>query len=89
MADNWRASGGTFKVYITFGYPEHIFRNKAGAISSKTFDLSNTEKPLLDLIFNNTMEVDDKHVVLLHSRKISGGRFYIDIDIELEANSHG
>lgn len=87
MADMWRKSGGTFRVHMTFGYPQHLFYNKAGAVSSKTFDLSNTEKPLLDLIFNRTMDVDDKHVVVLHSRKVPGSSYYIDFDIELETNT--
>jgi len=62
----------TYALELDFVYPDYIFYNKAGEISSKTFDLSNVEKLLIDLIFDKTMGVNDKYIVSLHSKKMAG-----------------
>ncbi len=83
MADDWRSKGGVFRVEFMFVHPEHIFFNKNGTISSKSFDLSNTEKLLLDVIFGKYMDVNDKNVVQLFSIKTYGPRWSIKTQIQL------
>lgn len=83
LADDWNEHGGVFKVWLTFTYPYHIFRNKQGAISSKTIDLSNCEKNLIDRIFGDQMDVNDKHIVELYSEKKDGPSYDITVKIEL------
>ena len=75
----------------------HLYSNfflKSGKLNKKLFDLSNTEKPLLDLILNPVnygqapykspnLQIDDCHVLSLHSFKRPGEDAVI-VDIELE-----
>lgn len=70
-----------FVVKFDFQYPHAVLYNKAGEISSRAEDLSNTEKPLLDILFLPKYHVqtrpygcpninaDDKHVLRLTSSK--------------------
>lgn len=83
LAEDWKRDGGCFKVSMTFVYPHHIFYNRAGAVSAKAFDLSNVEKPLLDMLFRETMGVDDRFVTELNSRKRAGGMYAIEVTLEL------
>lgn len=76
-------NGSTVSVELCFEWPPHIYYNKAGQISSKTMDLSNVEKPILDLIFGQYMDVNDKVVTRLLSTKRPGPRHSIKIKIEL------
>ena len=82
LADDWRKDGGYFKVDFSFHYPEHIFWNRNKTVSSKTFDLTNCEKNLLDAIFR-FMDINDKHVVLLKSSKHPGIGYEIKIKIQI------
>lgn len=84
MAEEWRKNGGEFQVGMIFYYPESVFFNSHSVISAKTFDLSNVEKPLLDLVFNHTMQIDDRHVTRLDSRKMVGAWESIQITLELK-----
>ena len=79
--------GGEFTVYLNFVYPKHVFYNKIGQVSAKTFDLSNVEKPILDLLFKETMGVDDRFVTQIVSSKRAGASFAIDIKLKLYTNS--
>lgn len=81
LADTWRKSGGSFEVHIEIMYPHHIFYNKQGCISSKTFDISNTEKLIIDRVFLDRMDVDDRFIVKLVSTKVSGHRHQIKVTI--------
>lgn len=86
-------------VRMTFLYPRAIFYTKDGMASGRCFDLTNSEKPLLDLIclpkFHiqalpygcPNLNLDDKHVISLQSRKrISlGTEHSISIQIALVA----
>ncbi len=83
IADSFRAHGGAFKVSITCQYPKHVFYNQAGHVSAKTFDLSNCEKPILDLLFVNFMDVDDRFVTEMISKKEVGPTWAILITVEL------
>lgn len=85
MADMWRKNIGynQIQVWITHVYPKAVFYNKAGNVSAKTFDLSNTEKIILDLIINRHMGLDDRHVTQLVSSKESGECFEVRVCLEL------
>jgi hypothetical protein len=70
-----------FAVTMTAYYPTAQFYTKQGIISNKVFDLSNTEKGLLDLLYLpkhalspaplgcQNLQLDDKFVIDLISRK--------------------
>lgn len=81
IADDFRAKGGEFEVFFTYMYPHHEFYTKNNIISSKTVDMSNGAKPLLDLIFGDTMDVNDKFVTKLTEAKCAGPRHSIKIII--------
>ena len=83
LTDTWREQGGSFEVHLVHEYPYHVFYNKQGLISSKTFDCSNVEKLLIDLIFGRTMGVDDKNITKLISEKRVGAQHCIKVKIQL------
>ncbi len=82
IADEWRLSGGYFILQIAIFYPHHIFYTQSGEISGKTFDCSNVEKPLQDLIFKQ-MGLNDKLVKRLVSEKSAGVQHYMEISLRL------
>lgn len=69
-------------VSFTVSYPDFI--KKAGGISSRTQDVDNVLKPMIDVLFNKkfngtnipytcqNFNIDDKHIVELTSRKVAG-----------------
>ena len=85
-----------YKVELTFFYPEHILFTKQGHVSSKAHDLSNVEKPLIDLVFlpkfydrpspygAKNLNIDDKYVTHLVSKKQSGKAFKIKISLQIK-----
>lgn len=83
MADLFKEKGGSFEIKIVCIYPRHVFYNQAGQISAKTFDLSNVEKPILDLLINTHMGLDDRFVTRLMSEKKVGPTHAIEIKITL------
>lgn len=83
LALDHQASGGTFEVELVAEFPEHVFYNKDGAVSSKTIDCSNFEKPLIDLVFGHTMDVNDKFITKLISSKRPGAAYGIKMTIRL------
>lgn len=83
LAEDFKG-GDEIHVKLTFTYPKHVFHNQAGHVSSKTFDLSNVEKPLLDLIINNYMNLDDRHVTKLTSEKRIGSNYTIEVTLEIQ-----
>lgn len=82
MGDDWRKHGGEFCIWIHVKYPYHIYYNKGGTISAKTFDVSNVEKPIVDALFRETMGVDDRFLVKCISEKSDGALYSIDIKLE-------
>lgn len=79
-------------VSFLFIYKE--FFNKSGSISSKIYDLTNCEKLLLDLIVDSAhhgpapykspnLNINDKHVIELISRKTSGSADEIVVEIKI------
>lgn len=83
LADTHKERGGTFEVHFALNYPHHVFYNKQGLISSKTYDVSNFEKLLLDVIFGQVLGINDKLVTKLISEKRVGARHSIDVKIRL------
>lgn len=86
IAEDWKAHGGYFVLHLTVYYPHHVFYTAHGEISSKTFDCSNVEKPLQDLIFKQ-MGLNDKLVKKLISEKSSGAYGRIEVKLELHPNA--
>lgn len=82
-----------FYVEFEFHYPGLL--NKQGTISSRCEDLSNVEKPLLDILFLpkfhvqpfpygcQNINVDDKYVTKLISHKLHSSESQIVVRIEL------
>ena len=85
MAAKHNAEGGEFEIELSAIYPPSIFSNKKGEISSKTFDVTNVEKLFVDVLFGDTMGVNDKHITCLISKKRAGARLSIECTISLIA----
>ena len=92
LRNDFKVSEHGLKVSITFYYKSYY--NKQGKISSKIFDISNCEKPLLDLIFNPVnfgpapykspnAQIDDKNVIEMLVKKLPGLEDQVVIDIEI------
>jgi hypothetical protein len=87
-----------YRMRVVCRYPRSTFITLKGTISSKTFDITNTEKILIDLCFlpkfhvqqppygAKNLNVDDKYLFSLNSAKrcSSANNFSIDITIWLE-----
>ena len=85
-----------YKVELTFFYPDHVLYTKQGHVSSKAHDLSNVEKPLIDLVFlpkfydrpspygAKNLNIDDKYILQLTSKKQSGKSFKIKISLHIK-----
>ena len=85
-----------YKVEITFFYPKHVLYTKDGPISAKAHDLSNIEKPLIDLVFlpifydkpspygAKNLNIDDKYITHLVSKKRVGKSFKIKVSIQIK-----
>lgn len=87
-----------FNVSFTMYFPVDIFWTKTKRISSRTFDLSNIEKPLIDLLFLpkyfdktppfgcKNLNIDDKYLMEMSSRKLPHNspkhRMLIDVEIK-------
>lgn len=78
----WLNDGGQFHVEYHFTYPGNKYYTSKKDISSKIYDLTNTEKPLQDLIFD-VMGVNDKYVTKLISTKGPGADYEIRILLTL------
>lgn len=82
MSKEWHLSSNrNFHIQFVFNYPGYVFYNKQGTISSKTVDLSNCSKPLLDLIFDDTMNINDKFVVSLKEEKRASDVYSIEVTL--------
>ena len=85
-----------YKVDLIFFYPKHVLHKKEGGISARAHDLSNVEKPLIDLIFlpmfydrpspygAKNLNIDDKYVTDLRSRKRVGKDFRIRVTLNIK-----
>lgn len=86
-----------FKISLKFYYPKNIILKQDGSLSSKCFDLSNVEKPLIDLLFLpkyytqvspygfKNMNIDDKYIIAMNSEKAISpdDKHYINVSIEI------
>lgn len=93
----FNASKHGFVVRFKYMYPAAVLFNKQGQISSRAEDLSNVEKPLLDVLFLPKYHVqpfpwgcpnvnaDDKYVLRLTSSKTvsPNNNHYIEISIAI------
>jgi len=78
-AFNYKTMG--IKVSLYFRFPREKLVNKSGSISSKAYDLTNIEKPLVDLLFDpryhkrkfpdgcKNLNLNDKYVIDCNSYK--------------------
>jgi hypothetical protein len=92
-----------YHLSLNFQYPKKDYIRKAGGISAKTHDLSNIEKPIIDLIFLpvyhkkphpygcKNLNIDDKYLTKMVSEKsISPDQdHYIHISIEIKELNNG
>ena len=89
-----------YNIDMQFFYPPHILFTKAGLVSAKSHDLSNVEKPLIDLLFLpkyfdlkvpygvKNLNVDDKYILNLSSSKRISNNHKIIITLSiLELNN--
>ena len=86
-----------YKVDLSFFYPKHILYTKEGRVSGRAHDLSNIEKPLIDLVFlpryydlpspygAKNLNIDDKYITHLVSKKRVGKSFKIKVSIQVKA----
>ena len=82
-----------WEVSITFIYPDAELYTKTGELSSKVHDLSNVEKPIIDLVFLPkyhkldppygcpNLDCDDRYIKRLHSEKVVGAEAAIELNI--------
>ena len=85
-----------YKVDLTFFYPKHVLYRKDEGISARAHDLSNVEKPLIDLVFlpmfydrpspygAKNLNIDDKYITDLRSRKRVGKDFRIRVTLNIK-----
>jgi len=86
-----------YVVDLIFNFPKHILFTQTKIMSAKAFDVSNVEKPLIDLIFlpkyfdrpspygAKNLNIDDKYISDLSSKKraTTDGTHSIDVTIQL------
>lgn len=74
-----------FELTILLTYPRNVFFNKQGKISAKTYDISNTEKLIIDHLFMRpeNINVDDRFIVSCASSKAVGSAYSTEISIKL------
>ena len=85
-----------YHVDLTFFYPKHILYTKDGLISARAHDLTNVEKPLIDLIFlpvyyerpspygAKNLNIDDKYITHLVSKKRIGKSFKMKVSLQIK-----
>lgn len=84
-----------FIINMVTRFPKEILLTKKGTISARAFDITNVEKPLIDLLFDSkyfnrdapygckNLKCDDKHLLEINSKKVTGSSHEITINIEL------
>jgi len=94
LRDYFNPQKHVFEITLKFYYPKNKLFSSTGGISSKSFDCSNVEKPLIDILFlpkyfeeTPNLNIDDKYIVkLLSEKKISRDNksYYIEIEIVIK-----
>jgi len=97
LRENFDPATQAFTTHIKYIMPEEIAVTKAGYLSSKAMDLTNIEKPLIDIIFlpvHNSytppqgcpnINQDDKFIIRQSSEKAisSDGKHRLEVTIEI------
>jgi hypothetical protein len=98
LRQHFDAEKHAFKVRIVVEYPSDIFKTKEGRISGRTMDLSNFEKPLVDLIFDKkfyerphpygvkNLNTNDVYITQMHVYKRAGQKHSITISLTIINN---
>jgi len=80
------------EIHLLFLYPKELLFTREGSCSSKVFDATNVEKPLVDVIFLKShsisrirnLEIDDKFIMDLVSKKRSAEKHRMEITIYIK-----
>lgn len=84
-----------YSIDLKFYYPKDTLFTKKGTLSSRAHDLSNVEKPLIDLLFLpvyfdkcspygcKNLNIDDKFIYELSSKKLPAKEYKIEINISI------
>lgn len=84
-----------YKLKITAYYPEAEYYTKKHELSSKTIDISNAEKLIVDCLFlpkfneepfpygARNLNCDDRYLVEMTSRKLGANKRLIEVTIEI------
>lgn len=79
--NKFNANEHGLEIDLKFIYPKSIFLNKENTISARTMDLSNVEKPIIDLLTQTryaerpvpegaeNLRIDDRYIIALKSTK--------------------
>jgi len=97
LKKNFNPFNNFYRVELTAFYPEKQIITAKGQLSARSIDLSNWEKPLIDLIFLpkhiqkkppygcENLEMDDRYIGQMTSKKTVSKTddFYIEATIEI------
>jgi hypothetical protein len=95
IRDNFDPKKEAFLVNINWFYPKEILYTKQGIMSARAHDLTNIEKPLVDLIFLpkfyktpspygcKNINQDDKFIKKVTSEQFPHDSFLIELEIEI------
>ena len=85
----------SYSINLKFYYPSDILYTKKGSLSARAHDISNIEKPLIDLLFlpvyHNkpapygcpNLNIDDKFISEMSSKKLSADAHKIEIELQI------
>lgn len=85
----------SYEIEMVAYYPRPVFFTKKGTISSKTIDLSNAEKLIIDCLFlpkfheqsfpngSLNLNMDDRNLTSLISKKLPADRLVIEVKISI------
>jgi len=90
LREHFKPESHAFSVDLTFYYPHEILFTRKNMVSAKAHDLSNIEKPLIDIVFLpqfhkscNNLNIDDKYILNLTSKKRTLEEHLIEVWIEI------
>lgn len=84
-----------YEIDLKFYYPSKVLYTKAGGLSARAHDISNIEKPLIDLIFLpvyfkkpipygcQNLNIDDKYITSMSSKKLASDEHHIEIKLRI------
>lgn len=93
LREGFNPTKNGYAVDITFGAPREIMFTKAGTLSSRSYDIDNQIKHLIDCIFQpkyfgtnvpyecENLNIDDKHMVRISAQKVAGTGYFIEVTI--------